>query len=177
MACTALHVLNTCIRVSAAAPSACQMLSCVSGCMRCCYAAGKTLAHLLPARTLAGCVCLDVNPRGSLHPPAGKTLAYLLPALTLAVARAEAEWSATTRKTAGQAGTVQVGRCACVALRLWHCACCACGAALVVLCLWPCACGPVLVAACLLCSLSCTKRACGMPWNAPSAAHMSKCRC
>lgn len=38
----------------------------------------------------------------------GKTLAYLLPALTLAVARAEAEWSAATRKTAGQAGTVQV---------------------------------------------------------------------
>lgn len=42
------------------------------------------------------------------YPPAGKTLAYLLPALTLAVARAEAEWAAATRKTAGQAGTVQV---------------------------------------------------------------------
>ena len=39
---------------------------------------------------------------------AGKTLAYLLPALTLAVARAEAEWAAATRKTAGQAGSVQV---------------------------------------------------------------------
>ncbi|KAI7838569.1 hypothetical protein COHA_007641 [Chlorella ohadii] len=38
----------------------------------------------------------------------GKTLAYLLPALTLAVARAEAEWAAATRKTAGQAGSVQV---------------------------------------------------------------------
>ncbi|KAL4444214.1 hypothetical protein ABPG75_011951 [Micractinium tetrahymenae] len=38
----------------------------------------------------------------------GKTLAYLLPALTLAVERAEAEWASVTRKTAGQAGTVQV---------------------------------------------------------------------
>ena len=37
----------------------------------------------------------------------GKTLAYLLPALSLAVARAEAEWAQVTRKTAGQAGTVQ----------------------------------------------------------------------
>ncbi|PRW51077.1 DEAD-box ATP-dependent RNA helicase mitochondrial [Chlorella sorokiniana] len=38
----------------------------------------------------------------------GKTLAYLLPALTLAVSRAEAEWATATRKTSGQAGTVQV---------------------------------------------------------------------
>ena len=38
----------------------------------------------------------------------GKTLAYLLPALTLAITRAEREWAAATRKTAGQAGTVQV---------------------------------------------------------------------
>ncbi|KAL4441461.1 hypothetical protein ABPG77_001965 [Micractinium sp. CCAP 211/92] len=38
----------------------------------------------------------------------GKTLAYLLPALTLAVERAEAEWADVTRKTAGQAGSVQV---------------------------------------------------------------------
>lgn len=38
----------------------------------------------------------------------GKTLAFLLPALTLAVERAEQEWAAVTRKTAGQAGTVQV---------------------------------------------------------------------
>ena len=39
----------------------------------------------------------------------GKTLAYLLPALTLAVQRAEQEWAGVTRKTKGQAGTVQVG--------------------------------------------------------------------
>lgn len=38
----------------------------------------------------------------------GKTLAFLLPALTLAVERAEQEWASVTRKTAGQAGTVQV---------------------------------------------------------------------
>jgi len=38
----------------------------------------------------------------------GKTLSYLLPALTLAVERAEQEWANVTRKTAGQAGTVQV---------------------------------------------------------------------
>ena len=35
-------------------------------------------------------------------------LAFLLPALTLAVERAEQEWASVTRKTAGQAGTVQV---------------------------------------------------------------------
>ena len=39
----------------------------------------------------------------------GKTLAYLLPALTLAVERAEQEWANVTRKTVGQAGSVQVG--------------------------------------------------------------------
>ena len=39
----------------------------------------------------------------------GKTLAYLLPALTLAISRAEREWATATRKTAGQAGAVQVG--------------------------------------------------------------------
>eukprot|EP00887_Chlorella_sp_A99_P001159 scaffold14.g1159.t1 len=37
----------------------------------------------------------------------GKTLAYLLPVLTLAVARSQAEWEATTRKTRGEAGGVQ----------------------------------------------------------------------
>lgn len=37
----------------------------------------------------------------------GKTLAYLLPVMSLAVQRAEAEWAAVTRKTSGQAGTVQ----------------------------------------------------------------------
>jgi superfamily II DNA/RNA helicase len=43
----------------------------------------------------------------------GKTLAYLLPALTLAVQRAEQEWAGVTRKTKGQAGTVQVGAASC----------------------------------------------------------------
>ena len=43
------------------------------------------------------------------HTGSGKTLAYLLPALSLAVSRAEAEWEGVTRKTAAQAGTVQVG--------------------------------------------------------------------
>ena len=38
----------------------------------------------------------------------GKTLAFLLPALTLAVERAEQEWASVTRKTAWQAGSVQV---------------------------------------------------------------------
>jgi superfamily II DNA/RNA helicase len=38
----------------------------------------------------------------------GKTLAFLLPALTMAVERAEREWATATRKTAGQAGSVQV---------------------------------------------------------------------
>ncbi|PSC75732.1 DEAD-box ATP-dependent RNA helicase mitochondrial [Micractinium conductrix] len=42
------------------------------------------------------------------HTGSGKTLAYLLPALSLAVSRAEAEWEGVTRKTAAQAGTVQV---------------------------------------------------------------------
>jgi superfamily II DNA/RNA helicase len=38
----------------------------------------------------------------------GKTLAYLLPALSLAVERAEAEWASASRRTKGQAGTVQL---------------------------------------------------------------------
>jgi superfamily II DNA/RNA helicase len=37
----------------------------------------------------------------------GKTLAYLLPVMTLAVLRAEEEWAAITRRTAGSAGVVQ----------------------------------------------------------------------
>lgn len=37
----------------------------------------------------------------------GKTLAYLLPVLSLAIQRSDAEWAQVTRKTAGQAGTVQ----------------------------------------------------------------------
>lgn len=37
----------------------------------------------------------------------GKTLAYLLPILSMAITRSEEEWSRTTRKTIGQAGTVQ----------------------------------------------------------------------
>ena len=37
----------------------------------------------------------------------GKTLAYLLPVLSLCFSRSREEWSKVTRKTAGQAGTVQ----------------------------------------------------------------------
>lgn len=37
----------------------------------------------------------------------GKTLAYLLPLLTMCIERSRAEWAGVTRRTAGQAGTVQ----------------------------------------------------------------------
>lgn len=38
----------------------------------------------------------------------GKTLSYLLPVMSLAVTRAEQEWAQVTRKTAANAGAVQV---------------------------------------------------------------------
>lgn len=41
------------------------------------------------------------------HTGSGKTLAYLLPVLSLAIARNKAEWEGVTRRTRGQAGTVQ----------------------------------------------------------------------